>query len=404
MARKKKKQPAMNRAPEQNEPVAITDTSDVVATADTIDDGSEVPISDAHADGPEVSPYTSPICSIHFANSMAAMIPRDIICVSAELKRICSNDDEVIIDVPPEAGHVLVHYLYTRTWQILRRGDLTRFETCLYVYAAAQTYGLLGLAELAKQNITRYASELSLQDVIILAAKPCEILPEDDPWFLTYTRVHIRQLFGDPDSLDQPAFLACLNGGSKYSRVLAKSLVSICCQKAASAGSAEAHAVSVVDEASSTYTLDPMPESASESKPDPPRTPTPRPVIKAPEPSVRFSLCDCGCHIPSTPAEERALEDEPEEMPLSRKLEMWAKSEGSHSRGSPRSSAAYKTEWETYRDAIATQFENRWKNCSKCSAISEDSSTSYRTSAADTPSSESEPSPPWLWHDWVRRT
>ncbi|KAK2024774.1 hypothetical protein LX32DRAFT_704709 [Colletotrichum zoysiae] len=401
---KKKKKPVMNRAREQNEPVAITDTSDVVATADTIDDEPEVPIPEGLVDKPERSPYTSPACSVSFAHSMAAMIHRDIICVSAELKRLCSNGDEVIIDVPPEAGHVLVHYLYTRTWQILQRGDLTRFETCLYVYAAAQTYGLLGLAELAKQNITRYASELSLQDVITLAANPCEILPEDDPWFLAYIRVHIKQLFGDPDSLDQTAFLACLNSRSKYSRVLAKILVSICCQKAASAGSAEAHAVSVADEASSTDTLDPISDSASDSEPNPPRTPTPRPVIRAPEPSIRFNLCDCGCHIPSTPAEERAVEDEPEEIPLSRKLEMWATGEGSYSRGSPRRSAAYKSEWETYRDAMATHFENRWKNCSKCSTTSEDSSTSCRMPAADNPSSESEPSPPWLWHDWVRRT
>ncbi|KAK2056719.1 hypothetical protein LY76DRAFT_594878 [Colletotrichum caudatum] len=331
------------------------------------------------------SPYTSPICSIYFANGERFTVPRDIICVSAELERICSNGDEVVVeDVPPEAGHVLIHYLYTRTWQTLcsrdlpryGHGNLTQFETSLYVYAAALTYGLVGLAELAKQNIPRYASELSVQDVVTSAAKPCEILPEDDPWFSTYIRVHIEQLFGDPDFFDQRAFLDCFNGASKYSRILAKCLVSICCQKAASAGSAEAHAAPVVDEDSSMDTSDPIPDSTSEPEPDPPQTPPPGPVVKASEPSVRANLCHCGCHINSTPAEEQVVECEPEEMFLSRKLEMYGESKGSRSRSKSRGSAAYKTQWDTYRESMATHFENRWKNCSKCSATSEGSSTS----------------------------
>ncbi|KAK2054934.1 hypothetical protein LY76DRAFT_596502 [Colletotrichum caudatum] len=69
-----------------------------------------------------------------------------------------------IKDVPDEAGHVLVNYLYTGTWKAIRKRHSprdsmasTNLETSVHVYAVAQSYGLPDLAELAKVNISQSA-------------------------------------------------------------------------------------------------------------------------------------------------------------------------------------------------------------------------------------------------------
>ncbi|KAK1997692.1 hypothetical protein LX36DRAFT_749525 [Colletotrichum falcatum] len=240
MATKKKKQTSKTHGP--------------VAIADIPDDGFGIDIADTFDDGPEVSPYRSPTCRVYFGNGEVFKAPRDIICVSAKLSSICSSSHEILVeDVPAEAGHVLLHYLHTGTWQTLCRGypirgsrTSTYFETSLYVYAAARTYGLAGLAELAKENIPRYAEGLSALDIIVLAAKPCENLPEDDPWFLPFIKAQMEQLFEDSASVDQSVFLDCFNGSANYSRILVKSMALMCCEKLASFRLAEAQAVPLV--------------------------------------------------------------------------------------------------------------------------------------------------------------
>ncbi|GKT83950.1 hypothetical protein Ct61P_01800 [Colletotrichum tofieldiae] len=189
--------------------------------------------------GPEKSPYTSPICKIYFKNQQPFTIPRDLIRASVELDKICgsSNSSIHIKNMPDEAGHVLVHYLCTSTWQTLcKRHSLqhskasTHLETSVHVYAAARAYGLPGLAELAKKNICQSADALPAQDVIALAADVCELLPEDDSWFLAFTQIRIESLFKGPSSLNQSVFLACFDIKSTYSKIMVKSLVHICCQ------------------------------------------------------------------------------------------------------------------------------------------------------------------------------
>ncbi|KAF6813035.1 hypothetical protein CPLU01_14756 [Colletotrichum plurivorum] len=66
---------------------------------------------------PAVSPYTSPSCKIYFKTGQPFTVPRDLIRMNVELDKVCSDSDEIhITDLPDEAGHILVHYLYTGTW------------------------------------------------------------------------------------------------------------------------------------------------------------------------------------------------------------------------------------------------------------------------------------------------
>ncbi|WYZ45643.1 hypothetical protein EsH8_VIII_000959 [Colletotrichum jinshuiense] len=221
-------------------------------------------IAEAFDVGPEVSPYKSPGCKVYFKSGQPSVVPRDIICASVELDRICSSFNEIrITDVPDEAGHVLVHYLHTGTWQTLRNGHLlhdskisTQFETSVHVYTAAQAYGLPDLAEIAKEHISRFAESLPALDVIVLAASACGLLPDDDLWFSAFIKMRIEDLFEDPDSLNQPVFLACFDAATTYSKMLVKSMVQICCEKSAFGKSAESN-------------ITPEPEAESEPEPEP---------------------------------------------------------------------------------------------------------------------------------------
>ncbi|KAK1976350.1 hypothetical protein LZ30DRAFT_603661 [Colletotrichum cereale] len=351
-------------------------------------DEEAVSVADAFEDGPEVSPYTSPSCSVYFKGGTPFIVPRDIIRVSVELDRICNDFNDMIRleEVPDEAGHVLVHYLYTCTWQTLRKRyslqdseQLTQVETGLYVYAAAQTYGLTGLAELAKENISRYASGLSAIDIIVLAAKPCEILPDDDSWFSAFVKMQIEQLFEDPASLNQSVFLECFNGATRYSRVLAKGMVLLCCEKSASLEPAEAQDVPVPDAAPSTGSLHPTPDLG---------------VAVPAEPE----------EVLWAPVEEPAVETVPDGMPvlsISMKPEKKSKkklkkAKKSKEPGLSCSSVATHVV-DGGREAlscslVATHVVNgEWEHCASCREFVGDLSTRYGSSTMNAPGSESGP-------------
>ncbi|KAK1973570.1 hypothetical protein LZ30DRAFT_787691 [Colletotrichum cereale] len=258
--------------------------------------------------GPEESPYTSPICKIYFKNQQPFTIPRDLIRASVELDKICgsSNSSIHIKNVPDEAGHVLVHYLYTGTWQTLsKRHSLqdskasTHLETSVYVYAAARAYALPGLAELAKENISKSANRLLALDVIVLAAAACEVLPDTDLWFLAFIKMRIEHLFEDLASLNQSVFLGCFHVNTSYSKILTKSLVRICCDNSISLKSVgsrvpsspepstttEIYATPSTDSPQTIHDSEPEPEAWAEFVPEP----SPEPAEIEAEPSAEVA-------------------------------------------------------------------------------------------------------------------
>ncbi|KAK2005709.1 hypothetical protein LZ32DRAFT_652201 [Colletotrichum eremochloae] len=140
-----------------------------------------------------------------------------------------------------EAGHVLIHYLHTGTWQTLRVNDptpavirSTQLNISLHVYAAAQAYELPDLAELAKDKISHYAGQLPDLEVLVLASDAGRLLGEGDLWFSDFIRLRIRQLFEDPALLNRTEFLGCFNIVTTYTRMLIKGLIDICCDMSTS--------------------------------------------------------------------------------------------------------------------------------------------------------------------------
>ncbi|KAK1960840.1 hypothetical protein LY78DRAFT_645917 [Colletotrichum sublineola] len=187
--------------------------------------------------GPKASPYASPSCEVYFKSGQLFRVPRGLLC--GELESIRSSSNKIRLKhVLDEAGHVLIHYLHTGTWQTLDDTDLSdgarhlkRLEVSLHVYATAQTYHLPGLAEMAKEEISQYEEEaLPALQILILASDACQLLGDDDVWFSAFIKLRVEQLFGDAASLDRTRLLTCFDTATPYSKMLISFIVEICCR------------------------------------------------------------------------------------------------------------------------------------------------------------------------------
>lgn len=149
-------------------------------------------------------------------------------------------------EVPDDAGHVLVHYLYTGTWQILRQRHSQQqptafsdsnigvtksdFETSVHVYCAARAHGLSNLVELAKGQVQRLASHLTPLKVLLLASEACQLLAEDDLWFWGFLQRLLRLMFKNSKDIEESLFLGCIGQDTVYSKLLMRSMFKLCCQ------------------------------------------------------------------------------------------------------------------------------------------------------------------------------
>ncbi|KAF0328375.1 hypothetical protein GQ607_004527 [Colletotrichum asianum] len=245
----------------------------------------------APEDAPVLSPYTSPTCRVYFRNKIPFFVPRDLLCNASELLgalvTLPSDEpqDELndihIEEVPDDAGHVLVHYLYTGTWQTLSQSHSQQeplacydpnisviksdFETSVHVYCAAKAYGLPALVGMAKKAVLRLANYLTPLDVVVSASEACQLLSEHDIWFRSFLQRRLRLMFNTSKHLDDSVFLRCVQHGTVYSNFLVKSMFLLCCQN-----SRNRRVLSVADEEQSVFETDEAHLDGSETAADVP--------------------------------------------------------------------------------------------------------------------------------------
>ncbi|KAJ0165542.1 hypothetical protein CTA2_10893 [Colletotrichum tanaceti] len=208
--------------------------------------GLEASVDNLQDIGPEVSPYASPACNVYFQSGQPFRVPRNLLCGELENIRHRGLGEIRLKHVPDEAGHVIVHYLHTDSWQTLRVRDspdtakyATHLGISLHVYAAAQAYKLPQLAELAREKVSLHAEASPPLDVLLLASDACGSLGEDDPWFSAFVRRRVQQLFEDPASLNKSGLLGCFDSATTYSKLLVKSMIEICCDYSVSVNPSE---------------------------------------------------------------------------------------------------------------------------------------------------------------------
>ncbi|KAF4917728.1 hypothetical protein CGCVW01_v009592 [Colletotrichum viniferum] len=245
----------------EDEPLPPPDEPEPPADDSMIPEDEPLPPPDepeppAPEDAPVLSPYTSPSCRVYFRNKVPFFIPRDLLCNASELLGALATlpsiepqerlNDIHIEEVPDDAGHVLVHYLYTGTWQTLSQSHPQQepitsydsnisviksdFETSVHVYCAAKAYGLPALVGMAKQEVLRLANYLTPLDVVVSASEACQLLSEHDIWFRSFLQRRLRLMFNTSKYLDDSVFLGCVQHGTVYSNFLVKSMFLLCCQ------------------------------------------------------------------------------------------------------------------------------------------------------------------------------
>ncbi|CRK25746.1 hypothetical protein BN1723_013683 [Verticillium longisporum] len=150
--------------------------------------------------GPVTSPYMGAQVQVYFRSGLPFHIPR-VLWKKARVKAFYSSADQSyhLPDVPDEAGHVLIHHLFTGTYQTLKASTgLSSLEVAVYVYTTALSCRLPALAALAKARIARFADVLgSPAQVLRVVSEGARLLAREDPWLVGFVASHVRRVLED---------------------------------------------------------------------------------------------------------------------------------------------------------------------------------------------------------------
>ncbi|EED11976.1 hypothetical protein TSTA_000530 [Talaromyces stipitatus ATCC 10500] len=106
-------------------------------------------------------------------------------------------------DVHEDAGHSLVHFLYTGGYQTIKSplnkgiSDVAReYRKSVFVYEASRKYGIIDLENLAHQYTQRFRDQVSLSEILLETRDIFSRHPEDETWFQTFIRGELQRFLG----------------------------------------------------------------------------------------------------------------------------------------------------------------------------------------------------------------
>ncbi len=136
--------------------------------------------------------------------------------------------------ISQDVGHVIVHHLYTDTYQSLRpKGSspheklVSEFTTSVRVYAAARSYELQSLEELAKTEIERLGDRLHFSVVLNLMQSAYPNPNADYIWLSGYLKSRLKTLCENPAELLQCEFLNTDTETLSISDILLRNLLDL---------------------------------------------------------------------------------------------------------------------------------------------------------------------------------
>ncbi|MCJ1377798.1 hypothetical protein MMC17_000894 [Xylographa soralifera] len=191
-------------------------------------------------DRPTSSPYTThPYTLLIGSSRVKYTILEDYLRFCPKWSEKCNfhSDPLAIIDltadVHDDAGHTLVHYLNTGTYQTLKLPgksgigqQLADYKTSVLVYCVARNHGLPGLETLAKLHVTASGESLPFFDLLDITAAVYGELPAGEQWFVTFLKSTIDAAFrSDRDLFRRDAFLNRIGDNRSFNLVLINSIV-----------------------------------------------------------------------------------------------------------------------------------------------------------------------------------
>ncbi|KAF3066180.1 hypothetical protein CFAM422_009404 [Trichoderma lentiforme] len=148
---------------------------------------------------PFYSPYMLITVPLQFADGRTLNIPPHLLSQSHKLEAMYQETRLKFPDVSDDVGHVMIHYLYTGTYQSLRPEDselqkalATEFSTSIRTYNAAETYELPNLAELAKAEIERLGEKLQISLVFDILREVCPNPGAGDVWLSNFLKNRLK--------------------------------------------------------------------------------------------------------------------------------------------------------------------------------------------------------------------
>ncbi|SPJ72972.1 uncharacterized protein FTOL_02701 [Fusarium torulosum] len=117
------------------------------------------------------SPYASEICAVYFQGKGPF---NELFLATVENGPFSSTLGDVHLeDITFDTGHVIIHYLFTNTYQCLKprvevpeKKNALEFVTALRVYIATERLSLHQLRELAREELVRLGDKLELSTLI----------------------------------------------------------------------------------------------------------------------------------------------------------------------------------------------------------------------------------------------
>lgn len=136
---------------------------------------------------------------LQFADGRTLNIPPHLLSQSPKLDAMYQETRLKFPDVSDDVGHVMIHYLYTGTYQSLRpegsevqKALATEFSTSIRAYNAAETYELPNLAELAKAEIERLGEKLQVSLVFDILREVCPNPGTGDVWLNNFLKNRLK--------------------------------------------------------------------------------------------------------------------------------------------------------------------------------------------------------------------
>ncbi|TLS20765.1 uncharacterized protein PpBr36_11024 [Pyricularia pennisetigena] len=162
---------------------------------------------------PESSPYAASIIELKLGDGTALKVPSSLLRKCPKLHTKIQTWAQIVslLEMTQDIGHVLVHYLFTNTYQcLLPKGTAhekmsSEYRTAIRVYGWARDYELSDLEELAKLEVVRLGSGLPFPTVLGLLRNAYPTPRSDDVWFRSYLKDGLKLLVQDPSLLAECA-------------------------------------------------------------------------------------------------------------------------------------------------------------------------------------------------------
>ncbi|KAL2127151.1 hypothetical protein VTI74DRAFT_11248 [Chaetomium olivicolor] len=162
--------------------------------------------------GFEISPFSSPVITLEFANGFPLTIHRSFLLQCSKLGLLCDASTKTI-DLKmfsSNAGHALVQYLYTGSIGILKwtgpldplsKINLAEVKAWFEIYALSRTVELDDFEASAKDGLELITRDI---DVFTVFDAVKESYPKpigNDVWFPQWMKSRVKEAFKDPGSL-----------------------------------------------------------------------------------------------------------------------------------------------------------------------------------------------------------